>query len=215
MALIYSWLGHQTLSPLLISAVLATIVATYLYNGVLKNSVIAPLIMGLCRLGNFWIGGLIYLTSAADLTVTQWSTFISGGLIMSLGTMIYVTALTALSRFEVQSVSSSRGQGARWAALILCFSAAHPLVGLSLGILGWGALSAILVSAWIATRTWRVARGIDLSAAQVQRGVGAGIRGVALVNVALCLGLGGWWTAGLIMMMAWSASKVGRWFYAT
>ena len=220
-ALIMSWALYQQLITPLFWFVLATVSATYLYNGALKNTFIAPLIMGACRWGNFWIGGAAYLTINADIAMTESLVATSieaplfGGLVISLGTLVYVTTLTALSRFEVQTTPNAYSSGARWAALILCISAAFPLIGIGLGILEWGALSAICVSLWIAKRTWPPLCGVDTSATQVQRGVSAGIRGVALVNVALCLGLEGWWTAGLIVIMAWSAGHVGRWFYAT
>ena len=220
-ALIMSWALYQRLITPLFWFVLVTMVATYLYNGVLKNTFVAPLIMGVCRWGNFWIGGAAYLTLSPDVMLTTNLIEASreipllGGLVISLGTLVYVTVLTTLSRFEVQSIPASDSRGARWAALMLCISAAFPLIGLGLGILEWGALSALCVSLWIAKRTWPLLCGVNTSAAQVQRGVSAGIRGVALVNVALCLGLECYWVAGLIAIMAWSAGRVGRWFYAT
>ena len=53
------------------------------------------------------------------------------------------------------------------------------------------------------------------SAQLVKRGVMAGIRGVALLNIAVCAGLNMWPLVGALLMLTWMAGKVARWFYST
>lgn len=186
---------------------LFTIGATYLYNGPLKNTLIAPVIMGLCRFGNFWIGGItVYAMSNATPDLHT-------GIAFSAGTALYVTLLTVLSRFEV-----SGGRDGRIAAGLLCLSSLTPLLWWLNGWMSLGACAALLLAVWLSSKMWTVLSGRDTGPSQIQRSMGSGIRGVALLNVVLCLGLGGmsgYLTACLLLLLAWSAGRIGRWFYAT
>ena len=191
--------------------VAGTIAATYFYNQVFKTHVIAPLIMGLCRLGNFWIGASLILTLYPEL-LDQTEKILLTPTLISMGTLAYVASLTALSRFEV-----SGGSAAIWAAVTLVIMSAHPLLWIALGYLeplsGLSYLLGLSVSIWIALQLRAILT--DPTPKNIQRAVGAGIRGIALTNVVLCVALLAWPFATFIAVMAWTAGKVGRWFYAT
>lgn len=203
-----SFLILGTISKLWTSVTALTIAATYLYNGPFKSLSLSPLIMGLCRFGNFWIGAIALWVintqpaSSSDALISAIS--------LSTGTMIYVTALTALSRHEIQG-----GKAARFLSHLLVVAALIPLIWLAFGWLSWGVISAGITALWLSKKSYPLLLGEDLSGASVRTAVGAGIRGVALVNVSICLGLNAWWTAGTLLLLVWSAGRVGRWFYAT
>ena len=187
----------------------ATIIATYLYNYSFKSTVLAPIFMGLCRFGNFWIGAaLIYVNAVSLNDFTQ-----PDALYFSLGTSVYVMSLTALSRHEVN--------GGKWAILwgaILVIASLHPLLWISMKYINaWPALSGfinLLVSIWLFIKCLPMFKSTG-DASQVQQAVSAGIRGVALTNIVLCVGFGQWLFAGILFVMTLAAGKVARWFYAT
>ena len=196
-------------SGLPLSFVLATILATYLYNRVFKNTLIAPIFMGLCRFSNFWIGASLLFAFGIDGE----SLSLCLPLYISMGTMAYVTSLTALSRHEVHG-----GPKASFWGLTMIFCATHPV--------WWGILGGFTTNIWIVVLVellvvgWLFKHILPMIQARgeadmVQRAVGAGIRGVALTHIVLCIGFGSWMIAGLLLSMSLTASKVGRWFYAT
>ena len=211
----YVWGKGSTWS--LFFAVL-TILMTYLYNKVFKQRKIAPVFMGLCRWGNFWIGGslavaLIY----PNITISDFSNF-SLPLYSSLGTLSYVTALTALSRYETKGGASAK----LWAYFLVIIST-HPLWWHAAGYSLVSDLfiqdtllypATLLCTLWLYNKIKPLLKG-DTSEVQVQRAVGAGIRGVALSNICLCISFGSWSLALLLLSLAFSAGKVARWFYAT
>ena len=212
--LLYLW-GSRSIVPL--GVCLTTILMTYLYNRVFKDTLVAPLLMGLCRFGNFWIGAsLIYafplenehFISTLDFTLP---------LLASLGTLIYVSALTALSRFETTGGTMARV----WGGVLLMMST-HPLWWYGSGILLEHTLlktcSLLIITLsctlWLGNKMKGLLRG-DTSEQQVQLAVGSGIRGVALGNICLCILFGYWSLAMVIFIMALAAGRVARWFYAT
>ena len=200
----------------------ATICATYLYNiGAFKTTPISPLLMGLCRVCNFWIGASVMWCLDDEKTSSITTIFNSEGTLsmsepmmiavaLSLGTGVYVTLLTTLSRYEVHG-----GGGARVVSLGMALASLGPLLWLSMGWLGFGALSAILVCLLLIKQLRPIWSVSDPTSQQVRGGVMSGIRGVALLNVTLCLGLSGWITAGVLIALSLAAKSVARWFYGT
>ena len=207
-------LGLQTYLPLWLS--FFTIMMTYCYNKVFKQTLVAPIFMGLCRLGNFWIGAsLIFIFIGFNDPIIQ--TFIQLPLLTSMGTLLYVTSLTSLSRYEVKG-----GKGARYWALCLLILSSHPLWWLWADMLmPQSALHHLLIYIVTAVNTFWLALQLkklilkDVTALQVQKAVGSGIRGVALCNISLCIAFHSWFLATVIMIMTLSAKKVAQWFYAT
>jgi 4-hydroxybenzoate polyprenyltransferase len=200
----------------------ATICATYLYNmGAFKTAAFSPLLMGLCRVCNFWVGASVMwcigdekgssittiLTSEGALSLGEPMMI---AVALSLGTGAYVTLLTALSRYEVHG-----GRGARVVSLGMALATLGPLLWLSMGWLGLGALSAILVCGLLIKQLRPIWSASNPTPQQVRGGVMSGIRGVALLNVTLCLGLSGWVTAGVLVTLSLTAKSVARWFYGT
>lgn len=192
-----------------LTAVLVTILMTYLYNSLFKNQFWAPLIMGGCRLGNFWIGAsLIY---AMDMTSSQ--IHLSTPSYLSLGTLVYVTTLTALSRYEVEGGTRAK----LWCGILL-ISATHPLWWSYLNMFNTPALPTLIAGATVFV--WLLRKSLPLLVGSVQpqtvqQMVGAGIRGVVLTNIVLCIGLGSWVMSVVLLIMSILAARVGRWFYAT
>lgn len=182
-------------------AVGGTIAATWLYNAVLKETPLGPLMMGLCRYGNACIG------LSALGTLSAW-----GLMVIPLTTAAYVTALTFVSRYEVDG--ATRGQlTAPFAALAIgaILPATWPLVGtlphlwaaaLVLGPLLWVLLP--MRAAWAAPGAGPI-RGVVM----------AGIYGIAMVNAVIAIAAGGWWQCLVAVGLLIPGKKVGRWFYAT
>ena len=199
---------------MVLSAVVgSTIIATYLYNYSFKSTVLAPIFMGLCRFGNFWIGASLIYVNTANLNDFAQPALLDSPLYFSLGTCLYVMSLTALSRHEVN--------GGKWAMLwgaILIIASLHPLLWINMKyISAWPIPSGfinLLVAIWLLSKCLPMFKSTG-EASQVQQAVSAGIRGVALTNIVLCVGFGQWVFAGILFTMTLAAGKVARWFYAT
>ena len=200
---------RQSWSWLPLGAVLSTITMTYLYNSVFKNQIWAPIVMGTCRLGNFWIGASLIYTS--ELTLSEID--LSIPLYISCGTLAYVTALTALSRHEVEG-----GQKAEFWGGVLLLCSTHPLWWSFLNVFNTPLFPILIVGGlvflWLLKKCIPLLKGSG-EATAVQQMVSSGIRGVALTNVVLCMGLGSWPIAILLLLKSVLASKIGRWFYST
>jgi 4-hydroxybenzoate polyprenyltransferase len=178
-----------------------TVAATYLYNGLLKDGPLGPLAMGLCRYGNATIG-------LAALGVGPQAAPVAYAL--PLGTLLYVAAITAVSRYEV---SGTPGPGLHRALVAMLAWAAAPAVGAATGaLLPWAAAAAVAAPAAL-VRPVRAAWGGGGPA--VRGAVRAGIFGIALVNAALAVGAGAPLTAALIVALALAGRRFGRWFSAT
>ena len=131
-------------------ATLITVICTYLYNATFKQTRVAPMMMGLCRLSNFWIGGSLFwdssrlvntgLINTGLINTGLTNTHLFVGLMISVGTALYVMTLTELSLHEV-----SGGVKAKIVSYRLCLFSLTPLLWLSLGWLQWGALLCVLV----------------------------------------------------------------------
>ena len=190
-----------SVGPLAAAAVAATIAMTFAYNGVLKNVFLAPLTMGACRYGNALIG----------LSIAGWPAD-PIALCIPLGGLAYVTALTSLSRYEVDGAPASRVRPIAASMLGLAVAAG---IWAPAGVLPeqWGALAVILPVVWLAkplARTWQ-----NPDARTVRGGVMAGIFGIALIDAAVAVQAGGFWQAAAIVGLLVPGKWVGRWFYST
>lgn len=181
-------------------AVAATIIATWLYNGPLKDAWIGPGVMGLCRYGNACIGICAFAWPAPALV---WC--------VPLTTLLFVAAVTAVSRFEVTG-----GQGRAYrAALAGLFLASTLPVGVAVAFEARleAYAYALLLPVWVlrALRpAWPSAR------ASVVRGVVmAGIFGIAVCNAVLAAFAGAPLVGGAIVVLAFTGRVVGRRFYST
>jgi 4-hydroxybenzoate polyprenyltransferase len=180
---------------------LATIAATYLYNGLLKSGPLGPLSMGLCRYGNAMIG-----VTAAGLVAPP----PIHACLVPVGTLLYVAALTGVSRHEV---SGTPGPGLRAALVALVVLSITPAVAALAGVASasgaWAALAAPLFLWRPVRRAWGGGGGA------VRGAVMAGIFGIALVDAAIAIGAGAPIVAGIIVGLAAAGRRFGRWFHST
>lgn len=187
--------------PATLAAVGFTVLSTYLYNAGLKDGVMGPLAMGLCRYGNALVGlSVLGFDAPGDVLAVPAST------------LFFVTAVTLTSRHEVD--------GATRAQLALPFAglligAALPALWIAAGTLPvtWAAAAVVVPLVWLVRpmrRAWA-----SPGAGPVRGVVMAGIFGIAMVNGVLALGAGGLWQAALIVGLLVPGRLVGRWFYAT
>lgn len=190
-------LGEPTLA-----AVGVTIVATYLYNGLLKSTFLGPLAMGICRYANALIG----------LSVLGWSALNGYLLIIPVSTALFVTLLTTVSRFEI---SGGRSVGSR--LTLMAFVTTAGLCGLWSGLdilpVRWAAALGLLPILWLYRPTmgaWQSGEGADFRAT-----VMAGIFAIALANAVLAVSAGQWVYGVAICGLAAVGKIFGRWFYAT
>lgn len=196
--------------PLLIAMLLT--VAVWAYNmGVKRLPFAGPLLMGTCR-------GLSLLLGAAATTastaVTPW---LAAGLITA-----YIALVTAIARNETQA-GQSRG-------VSLFIPATLVLVGLSgLAFVRWDGMVPILTPhasafalglsamavVWVGV--WSGLLAGCQSPATVQRVVGGLIRGLILIQAALCAmtGPGGEIGALAILLAFPVAGWLGKWFYGS
>lgn len=180
-------------------ATAATVLLTYLYNGLLKHGPLGPLAMGACRFGNAGIG----LAAMGVVAPTTWA--------LPLGTLAYVAAVTGVSRHEAHGEVTGRLHAALVALPVL---ALFPMLLVGLGALPEpaGLAAACAAPLWLAQpvrRAWNGGPG------PVRGAVMAGIFGIPLVNAALCVGAGAFGLAGLIAGFAVAGRMTGRRFYAT
>jgi len=179
-----------------------TVAATYLYNGLLKSSILGPVIMGLCRYGNALIG----------LSVLGWTALSPYLLVIPVTTTLFVIMLTTVSRYEVAGGQNGRG---RFALMGLVTMAG--LCGLWSGVgvlpVRWAAALGLIPILWLyrpAMQAWTTGKSEAFRAT-----VMAGIFGIALVNAVIAVGTGQWVFAVLICGLAAMGKVCGRWFYAT
>jgi 4-hydroxybenzoate polyprenyltransferase len=184
------------LRALLVASALAA--AILLYDGVLKSTVLGPLLMGLCRYLN-WLLGL----SIVALDQTAW--------LLPLPVLVYVTALTVLSRAE------ARAQDRR---LVVLAGAGLTLAAAAVAAL-WlaGVLTqvAVLPLAAVALLYWlRLIASCyrDHSPRVIQGAVGRLIMGLVPLDVLLVIGRDLYWGLGLVLLML-PGRWLGRRLYVT
>ena len=205
LALLCAW----GVSAELLFVALGVTAMTYIYNALLKEHPLGPLAMSLCRAGNLWVG----VAATGALSRLSLADALSVPLSLSLITGLYVYSLTSVSRYEVHG-----GQGARLWGWALTLSAALPVgaalcfEALSFGALSCGYLLYKLLPLTLAL--WRAERQPE-QAEGARALVGAGVRGVALLNASWCLALGAWGSALALLALSRSAGWVARRFATT
>ena len=190
-----AWIGTAALL-----AVAATIAATYVYNAALKDSLVGPLAMGACRYANACIG-------LAVVAAPPWPAYV-----VPAGTALYVAALTAVSRHEVDGATRAQVAPPLYALWLL---SAVPAAWALAGVLPnrWAAAAVLLPLAWLAGPVRRAL--VAPSAGSLRGAVMAGIFGIAMVDAAIAAAAGGFVLAGVTVALLVPGKLVGRWFYAT
>jgi len=182
------------------AAALGTIALTWLYNGLVKNTWVGPLSMGACRYGNALIGACAVTWPVPP---QAWGA--------PLATLLYVAAITGVSRFEV---AGGRGGAYRTAvAGLVALSGIAALVGALHYAPLWATLLGLAPTVWL-LRAVRPAWP-EASGGAVRGVVMAGIFGIALLNASLAAQAGQALVAAVIVALAVSGRFVGRRFYAT
>ena len=188
--------------PLLIASLLAA--SSWFYNAIGKRiSWLGPLNMGACR-------GLNLLMGAALIG----SQGLTGMRVLTAATLLtlFIAAITLAARHEANPDNSRRGP--KWVAwalpLILAFgllSLIHTL-GMALGL-------AAMAIAW--TTLWSINLSRAATPAATQRSIGGLIRGLILVQTALCAASGPTGEAcALLLLVAFPVSGwLGKWFYGS
>ncbi len=197
--------------PLLIAMLLT--VAVWAYNmGVKRLPFAGPLLMGTCR-GLSLLLGAAAVTSSTP-TVTPW---LAAGLITA-----YIAIITAIARNETHAGQTRGGS--------LFIPATLVLVGLSgLAFVRWDGLVPVLTPhasafalglsamavVWVGV--WSGLLAGSQSPATVQRVVGGLIRGLILIQAALCAMTGPIGEVGaLAILFAFPVSGwLGKWFYGS
>ena len=213
-----------SISPQLFDATLITILLTYLYNGLVKEiKVLGPLVMGLCRLGNFMIGyHLIASIAASDLIPNFfYSPWLLGGI-----TALYVFALTLLSKFEVQSDQTQVGS-ARIAFALMVSLSALPLISSLIRIFFYDInrpmfslkILAIVVSILpifiLINQGSALLKNQQTQDKQIQSLVMLGIRNLLVLNLTTTMIFAQYHLAILLIVFLLMSFKVGKWFYGT
>ena len=197
-----AWVGGGTPAGI---ATAATVAATYLYNGLLKSGPFGPLMMGACRYGNAAIG----LAAASAFGAT--GAVVPASWVVPLGTLLYVAAVTGVSRHEADGLVR---WGLRPALVAMPLLALHPVVWVLAGVLPevLGAAAAVAAPLWLyapVRRAWHGGPG------PVRGAVMAGIFGIPLVNSALAFAAGRPSLALGIVLFALAGKVAAKRFYAT
>ncbi len=181
-------------------AVALTIAATYLYNATLKDTAVGTWSMGLCRYANACIG----LSLASDLPWVAWAA--------PVGTLLYVVAVTTVSRHEVDGATRAEVAGPLY---VLWFLPLLAGIWAPAGLLPdlTGAALVVVPLVWLAGPVRRALA--NPGAGSVRGAVMAGIFGIAMVNATLAASAGAWTLAAIILGLLVPGRFVGRWFYAT
>lgn len=180
---------------LLVAAVVAA--GATLYDGWAKShALLGPLTMGACRGGNLLLG----LTAGAGALVSWWG--------LGAFPLVYVTAITGLSRGEVHGGSRNTGR-----AVVFLFA----LVTAGLGALEWAA-SYRLGTAWpflllfvaqVAPPLLRAVR--SPTPVHVRTAVKTGVLAIVTMDAVIAGGFGGWSSGGGVLAVAvlsWGLSRL-------
>jgi 4-hydroxybenzoate polyprenyltransferase len=198
--------------PFVVALLLAA--ATWSYNAGLKRCpVFGPLVMGVCRGLSLLLGASAILPGGLTVAAT-WG---AAALLT-----LYITGITAVARTETQTVRLSPVRLGFpvlvvFAGLVaLAFLRWDPRVGL-IGHHASGFSLGLAAMAVIWTALWTGQLAGTPAPATVQRGVGSLIRGLILIQAALCATAGPTGElAALAVLAAFPlASWLGKWFYGS
>lgn len=186
---------------------LLLIVAIMLYDVILKNIPLAPLVMGLCRSLNLLMG--MTLLSAAESTV---DVALRGYLIVVMG--VYITGVTLFARKETvfdQGQNLMAGAVATLAAI-----AVLPLVGFVFPDNEYHVLGNFWVIVLLAAVGYYMIQAIKQPAPDnIQRAVKTAVLGVIVFDAAVVALLQGVDASLLVVLLLLPAVKLGKWLYAT
>lgn len=182
-------------SALVASALVATILS---YDGLLKSTLLGPLVMGFCRYLN-WLLGL----SIAALDLAAW--------LLPLPVLVYVMAITVLSRAEAQA-QDRRLVILAGAGMTL---AAAAVAGLWLaGVLTQIAVLPLAIAAWLYWLKLIANCYRSHLPSVIQGAVGRFIMGLVPLDVLLVVGRDIYWGIGLLLLML-PGRWLGRRLYVT
>ena len=174
---------------------------TYLYNGVTKSSMLGPLVMGLCRGANLYLG----LSLLSDF---GWShhAWLMGGIIV-----VYVMCITWVSRYEV-GPSTQKGQ---IAARVLRISGGLPFLAMPLAVtsrsVSLALLSVLLI--WLNLRFYPF--GFRPISKGLKREVVQGLGGILVLYASLSCVFTQFSIAAVLLGCLFCGKLAARWFYAT
>ncbi len=191
--------------PGVIATLLASCVA--LYDGALKRTRIAPLVMGECRLLNVLLG--------MSLMIVPWG---KAELLIALGVGIYIVGVTIFARTDAQI--SSRGRLSAGLIVMLAgmaLLAAVPTVTvdrppLAVTRTGWYLLWAAL--ALITTRRCALAI-FEPSPQRVQAAVRHCVQSIIVVDAAVCVGYANTYWAFAVLILLFPTIILTMWLNAT
>lgn len=191
----------------------AVTVCVFAYDGLLKQTSFAPLVMGLCRMGNVLLGASLAASAAGSHV---WG-FPLRVVAVSAGTGLYIVGVTCFARNEAGTIEPRR----LGASLLLIATA---LVLLTAGIVsGWlqpavdasmSGLLMVMVSFFVVRRgVWALARPDH---DRIQAAVRSMLLSICLLDAVLLYALTGHvMLAGATAVLCLPALLIGRWLYMT
>ncbi|HLR89478.1 MAG TPA: UbiA-like protein EboC [Balneolaceae bacterium] len=179
----------------------AIALCTLIYNAWAKHSAVAgPLFMGLCRGGNFLLGGSLLPSGLAHI----WY--------IALIPIIYISAITLISRGEVGGGSRLHGKMALY--MIVFVLLLIPLFSLFQEFNFLISLPFYLLFAYMVLPPFKKASD-SLMADDIRKAVKRGVVSLVIFNSVLAAGFAGW-TAGVIVLLLFPLSAgVARLFSVT
>ncbi len=179
----------------------AIALCTLIYNAWAKHSAVAgPLFMGLCRGGNFLLGGSLLPSGLAHI----WY--------IALIPIIYISAITLISRGEVGGGSRLHGKTALY--MIVFVLLLIPLFSLFQEFNFLISLPFYLLFAYMVLPPFKKASD-SLMADDIRKAVKRGVVSLVIFNSVLAAGFAGW-TAGVIVLLLFPLSAgVARLFSVT
>ena len=186
---------------------LLLIVAIMLYDVILKNIPLAPLVMGLCRSLNLLMGMALVSSAESDVGVA-----LRGYLIVAMG--VYITGLTLFARKE--AVFDPGRNLMAGAIATLAAIAVLPLVGFFFPDSDYHVLGNFWAIALIAAVGYYMLKATRQPAPEhIQRAVKTAVLGVIVFDAAMVALLQGVDTSLLVIVLLIPAVKLGKWLYST
>jgi 4-hydroxybenzoate polyprenyltransferase len=182
----------------------AIAVAVLLYDGVLKATPIAPLLMGVCRGLNLLLG-----MAAAGMAYETWNDPRIG---LAVAMCLYITGVTWFARRE--ATQSARGSLAgAWVLMnVGLVLLAGALMMLDASNFDYLAL-VLVVGILLGRRAWRAIR--TLEPFRVQTTIRTAIQSLVILDAAMVLAVQGWVLALVTLALLIPATFLGRWIDPT